>query len=105
MREVRCGRTREPRLSAQARVTYASHCACLVSPPARRGYGAGVQAISTSQNYAAAMATVLYRGLVKARWIAARIFGGEEEPFTKLFNAYLQLNAEMFERRTQEGQK
>jgi len=32
-------------------------------------------------------------------------FAGEEEPFTKLFNAYLQLNAEMFGRRTQEGQK
>ena len=32
-------------------------------------------------------------------------FAGEEESFTKLFNAYLQLNAEMFERRTQEGQK
>ena len=32
-------------------------------------------------------------------------FAGEEEPFTKLFNAYLQLNAQMFERRIQEGQK
>jgi len=32
-------------------------------------------------------------------------FAGEEEPFRKLFNAYLQLNAQMFERRIQEGQK